>query len=183
MSQLTRLAGIPFARVVWALPIAFAIHEVEEWNILAWYQRYWTNTDGLAARTVWTWLTFAGGVGLLATWLLTRFPWPRLTAHLLLLLFAFPISHALIHLYYLGFFRAYNPGLLTAALLLLPAGHLVVRRAWLERLTAPWYLVSVGILCLVPIVGAARLHGRVPDGGLPWFNLGAAIAGWFFEAR
>jgi len=172
----------PFRRVAWLLPVAFAIHEAEEWNILAWYQRYWTNVGALTQRSSWTWLVFASALGCVATWLLTRLPWERVVAHLLLALFVFPVSHALLHLYFLWFFAAWNPGLLTAVTLLLPAGYLVAREALRRRLVSRWYLGALVLLGIPPIVGAARLAGRVPDTGLPWFNLGAALAEALFGA-
>ncbi len=55
---LRRLRELPFLRFVWILPSAFALHEAEEWNILAWYQEHWTNVGELTNRTVWTHLVF-----------------------------------------------------------------------------------------------------------------------------
>jgi len=32
--------------IIWAIPIFFSLHELEEWNILKWYKKHYVNFQG-----------------------------------------------------------------------------------------------------------------------------------------
>ena len=64
------LADQPFRRLVWLAPVALAIHESEEWNILRWYHEHWNNVGDLSNRIVRTWLVFYSVLGLVVTFAL-----------------------------------------------------------------------------------------------------------------
>ena len=70
--------SVPTRQLGWLLPVAFALHELEEWNIVAWYQRYWTNVDPTIVnqRNSWTWLAFASLFGFAWTFLASSLPQP-----------------------------------------------------------------------------------------------------------
>jgi hypothetical protein len=165
-----------FLRLVWVLPVAYALHEAEEWNILAWYRQYWLNVGDLGGRAVHTWLVFSSLVGFAVTALAVLPRRPRIAAHVLLLFFGFPFLHAFLHVYWLFFFGAYCPGAATSVLLLAPSFVLVAWRALEARLVRPWFVALACVLNAPQLVRGLSLGNTLPDDGLPWYRLSARIA-------
>ena len=161
-------------RILWVLPAVFALHELEEWNILAWYQSAWTNVgaDQMTPVIVRTWLVFATLLGLVWTYLGTRLRNPRVSAHVVLFFFLFlPFGHTVPHLYWLVDLRAYHHGVVTAVLLIVPLTLYVATRLVTEKLVSWWYLAVVFLLSVPQSVGAIRLGYQIPDEGLPHYQL------------
>jgi len=48
-----------FLTAIWLLPIALALHEAEEWNILGWEQRNFVNLPAKTNASVRTFLVFS----------------------------------------------------------------------------------------------------------------------------
>ena len=86
---MTKLSEVPIRRLLWLLPLAFALHELEEWNILDWYRQYWTNVDAelMTQRTVRTHLVWSSVLGFLWTVIATRFKRSTVTLHIVLVYF------------------------------------------------------------------------------------------------
>ena len=83
-------------RILWLLPVAFALHELEEWNILRWYHENWTNMqpEQMSPAIVQAWLGFITLLGFAWTFVGTRLPNPRLAAHVVMFFFMFlPFGH------------------------------------------------------------------------------------------
>jgi Protein of unknown function with HXXEE motif len=179
-NALQRLAERPFGYFVWLAPVALAIHEAEEWNILRWYHDHWNNVGALSNRTVWTWLVFYSVLGFLVTWLATRFRSTKVTACLVVFFFAFPFLHGFLHVYWLFSFGVYSPGVVTSVLLLIPACTALAARALREGLVPPWFVALSLLLNLPQFVGAIRLGDTFPGGGLPFYRLSEAIAQFLF---
>jgi len=57
------LSHLDFLQVVWLLPIAFALHEAEEWWILGWYERNFVDLTAKTNTSIHTFLVFASMVG------------------------------------------------------------------------------------------------------------------------
>lgn len=56
-----------YSTSVWFLPVAYALHELEEWNILGWHQRNYIDLPPPTDRTIRTFLMFATVVGFVWT--------------------------------------------------------------------------------------------------------------------
>ena len=164
-----------FFRLIWLLPLAYSLHEVEEWNILDWYHRHWVNVGTLTETTVRTWLVFSSLAGFAVTAVARIVP-ARLAAHGILLFFGFPLLHAFLHIYWVFYFGSYSPGVVTSALLLIPSFLLVAVYAVRHGLVAWWFIVAVLALNLTSIVRGIRLGNTLPDEGLPWYRLSQRIA-------
>jgi hypothetical protein len=87
----------PFRRLVWLAPIALALHEAEEWNILRWYQEFWNNVGRLSNTTIRTWLVFNRLLGFAVTGVATRFRSPRATAWIIVSLMTLPFVYELVY--------------------------------------------------------------------------------------
>jgi len=176
------LDAIPTGRLAWLLPVAFAFHELEEWNIAEWYLRYWTNVDPAMVnqRNSWTWLVFASFVGFLWTLLAVCSRNPKVTFHLLLVLFIPVFSHSLAHVYWLFSLGVYAPGVVTSVVFIIPFTAYVTFRAIRDGLVSSVYAVILFALTLPPIAWAIQLDNRLPDGGIPFLRFSAWLANLLF---
>jgi hypothetical protein len=176
------LRAIPTRHLGWLLPVAFAIHELEEWNIVAWYQRYWTNVDPtiLNQRNSWTWLAFASLFGFFWTFLASRSRNPTITFHILLVFFIAVFTHSLAHVYWLFSLGVYAPGVVSSISLIIPLTTYVTYRAIRERLVSSVYVAVVFAFTLFPTVWAIRLGNRLPDEGIPFLRFSSWLADLLF---
>ena len=180
---MTRLSEVPIRQLVWLLPLAFALHELEEWNILEWYQQYWTNINPelMTRRTVWTHLVWSSLFGFGWTFFATRFRRSKITLHIVLVYFTVvAFGHTFAHIYWLFDLGAYAPGIVTAAFLIIPITVYVFHRALEEKLVSGWYVaLLVAISLRLPISGV-RLNYRLPDEGLGMYRFASQLAGFLF---
>ena len=175
-------ASVPTRQLGWLLPIAFALHELEEWNIIAWYQRYWTNVDPTIVnqRNSWTWLAFASLLGFAWTFLASRFRNLTIMFHILLVFFIPVFSHSLAHVYWLFSFGVYAPGVVTSIILIIPITAYVTYRAIRDRFVSGAYAAVIFALTLFPTVWAIRLSNRLPDEGIPFLRFSSWLADLLF---
>lgn len=183
MGAVRRIGAQSFRRLVWLAPVSLALHEAEEWNILRWYHDHWSNVGSLSNRTVWTWLVCYGVLGFLVTLLATRFRNEKVTAHIVLFFFAFPFLHGFLHIYWVVFFGAYSPGVVTSVLLIIPVCAMLAVRGLREGLVRPWFVGLSLLLNLPQLISAIRLGDTLPDGGLPFYRLSGGIARLLFGSR
>jgi len=107
--------------VLWLLAISFALHEAEEWNIVAWQRANFTplpEFDEFGARVLLVLFALLG-VGFTALSLTLLSPRGALFA-LLPLFVAIVLGNALTHVVWLFAFGSYAPGVVTSAALLAP---------------------------------------------------------------
>src|SRR3954469_14205854 len=166
-------------RLLWLLPLALVIHDCEELaTIPAWLAAHGASVSGLLPRTL----------GLSEASLILTMDRPQLMlamGAILLLLTgvtaaaSFSRSMAALYIYGLvlgGFFlhgfghlaqgillRGYTPGLVTAALVVIPFSLFVYRALWRSRAlgrTASWVLAAAGAALVVPAILLALSSGR-----------------------
>ena len=155
------LTTVPFRRLIWALPIFWALHELEEWNILDWYQRHWVNVPDMTDTIVRTWLVFISLVGFVWTGVGAVIPNDRLRAVWTLPFFTvLPFGNALQHIYFVYEFDAYAPGVISAVLLIIP-GVLFLTWIALRRGLLPWWYVAIIYLPTFPQVRLVVQAGNV----------------------
>lgn len=141
-----------FLTAIWLLPIALALHEAEEWNILGWEQRNFVNLLAKTHASVRTFLVFFSLFGFLWTALAALFNNPKIAAFVLLPLAAGAFLNALQHLFYTMCFRQYAPGVITSVVLYLPTSAYRTTRAIQENLVPVAYVVVLGILAILGLI-------------------------------
>jgi hypothetical protein len=122
-------------RVLWLLAISFALHEAEEWNIVAWQRATFTPApefDELGARVLLVLFALLG-VGFTAA-ALTLLRMREALFALLPLFVAVVLGNALTHVGWQLAFGGYAPGVVTSAVLLVPLTAHLVYRVLRERL-------------------------------------------------
>lgn len=179
----TAKVSMPISRLLWLLAISFALHEAEEWNLVSWERAHFTPppefTD-LAARTL---LVLFALLGLSITAVSVRFLSTRGALVALLPLFvAVVFGNALTHLFWLFYFGAYAPGVITSGLLVVPLTLHLVRRVLRERLVPRAYvLVLLGLALLQPL-GAAAAGSTLSGSQLALQRLIMRFSQWLWGA-
>jgi hypothetical protein len=147
------LEGVSFSTVVWLLPIAVAIHELEEWNILGWYQRNFVELPPMSNASTRVFLVFMSLYGFAWTAIALLFSDLRVTAFLISLAAVVFLLNALQHVYWVIAFRTYAPGVITSALLVIPVILFLGLVAGAQGLLPVWYEL---LLCIAVIPGLAQ---------------------------
>ena len=155
------LSQIPFRKAVWLLPLAWTLHEAEEWNILDWYHAYWVKVPEATPTEMRVGLAFMSLVGVGWTTFTLLLRKPKLTAFLLLPFFTLmAAANAVQHIYWTFALQAYSPGVVTAVFLVIPSIVYLTARAVRENLIPRWY----GLVIYLPILRS--LHEAVLAGNV-----------------
>lgn len=159
------------------LATSFALHEAEEWNIVAWQRATFTPApefDELGARVL---LVVFALLGVGFTALALRLLSLRGALFALLPLFvAIVLGNALTHIAWQLAFGGYAPGVVTSAILLVPLTGYLVFRVLRERLVPRAFVIALlGVALLQPI--AVLSSGRtLSPAQLALQRLGAGVA-------
>ncbi len=167
------LNRIETRKLVYALPLISLLHELEEWNILAWHRFVNVGVPDVTDLHVRTALTFV--ILLNLVWvgisLLSR---SRKVMYVALIpLLAINIGNGFQHLIWLLEFGIYAPGVIFGFCLSVPVSLLIVGRIFMERAVVSWYPILFGLFALTlviltllrgnemdPMIGNAMILGR-----------------------
>lgn len=162
---------------LWLFVIAFSLHEVEEWNILRWYQRNYLDLPPSTDKAVRVWIVFVILVGLAWCAVATLPGNPVFAAYVFLPAIAVAMQNALQHVYWLFFFNQYAPGIITSVILILPSGGYLALRAIWQGYVPVWY-VGLLILLLIPgLVQTVQAKNKMTKQIRAIHHLGIKLAG------
>jgi hypothetical protein len=173
MAVLQRLG---FLSVLWLFPVAYALHEAEEWNIMTWYHRNYADLPPATDRSARTWIVFAS---------LASFVWfalaslpgsPSVAALTCLPAIALAIQNALQHVYWLFLFRQYAPGVITSVLLVIPIGGYLVARAVRQGHAPLWYAAIWAALIVPGLIQTVKAGNEMTPPVLAIHKLGIRLA-------
>lgn len=158
--------GLDFRNAIWLAPLAFGIHEMEEWNIDSFEKTHFAD-PGYASLVdhpvLWIGLALITLAGILWTALTS---WPknaRFAAFLTLPFFIFvAFGNALQHLVWTVSFRTYAPGVVTAVLLVAPVVIGLTILALRQRLIPWWYAVVLYVALTPTLISTVRGAASVP---------------------
>jgi hypothetical protein len=175
---------IPIRHLLGLLGVSFALHEAEEWNIVAWEHAHFSpapELDDLAARTL---LVLFAVLGLAFTALSIRFLSLRGAVVALLPLFvAVVLGNALTHIFWLFYFQTYAPGVVTSALLLVPLTAYLLYRVLEEQLVPRAYVWALLGLALLQPVGAIAGGSSLSGYQLATQRLGMGFSQWLWGSE
>ncbi len=98
--------------VIWLIPIFLFIHELEEWNILSWYKKYFNNLPGSTNVSIRIHIFTFGIVGFLITILAYISP-AVIKSLLIIFLSGFVLTNTIQHIIQTFQYGSYAPGLST----------------------------------------------------------------------
>ena len=134
-------------RSLWWVAAAMTVHEAEEWNIAEWQQRNFVDHTGIPNEAIWLGLVVITALYLLWILLATRLRSPIAIAAVALPAVALvAVGNSVQHITWTFLFAEYAPGVLTAALLVIPTS-----------VVAMWRMVEVDRRFAIPLLACAAL--------------------------
>lgn len=167
-----------FLIAIWLLPIALALHEAEEWNILPWYQR---NFVGLPVKTnasIRTFLVFLTLFGFFWTALAVLSNNTTIAAFMVLLFATGAFLNGLQHVFYTIYFKQYAPGVITAIVFVLPTIGYLTTRAIQENLVPIVYVGVLGTVTIVGLIQTMRAGNTFTPSLRAISHFGTALSRW-----
>jgi hypothetical protein len=138
------LLSINFKTIIWAIPILLMLHELEEWNILEWYDSTFQGSSPSNKLGIRLWIVLVGIVGFVITAVSSLFPELRITATIMVILALITVTNGLQHIYWTITFKKYSPGVVFATIGL-AVGLLVCITALVQNIIPIYYIVLLGI--------------------------------------
>jgi hypothetical protein len=177
IETLPELSGLKFQRLIWLLPCGWLLHEAEEWNILAWYQRYWVDVPQMEPGVVRVGLGLVGLVGLVWTFIGTLAGSPKFAAFFVLPFFTIlAFGNAVQHIYFVYKFQAYAPGVVTAVILVIPSVLFLTYLAVRQELVSWWYAAAIYLPAIPAVVTAVQAGNKFPSVIREIYGLSESIA-------
>jgi hypothetical protein len=158
----TALEQISFLNISWIFFAFFVIHEFEEWNIDQFEHQHFEGLPPAATdRSARMWIVFISLVGLIWCAVATVPGNPTIAAWIFLPAIAIMLQNALQHIYWSYYFKKYAPGVITAALLLIPFGCYVTVRAIEHGYLPIWYAVVWAVFVLMGFVQTVKAGNKM----------------------
>lgn len=157
---------VNFRKAIWLAPLAWTLHEAEEWDINRFESRHFIDPGYFSLvdhPVLWIGLAQVALQGMLWTALTA---WPRnsrCAAFLSLPWFIyFSFGNALQHFWWEFRFGGYTPGIVTATLLVAPVVIGLTIKAIREKLI-PWWYAGIFYLCAAGmLISAIRSGDHIP---------------------
>ena len=160
MDYITDWAGL--RDFIWVIPLMFSIHEVEEWNILKWYRKYYKNLPESTNTSIRIHIVVLSLVSVLLTLLAVMVPGNALFAVITVFMSVFILLNFLQHVICTIQLRAYSPGLFTGIMCIMVITGMNVIFALNGFIALPYYLMT---LFIVPsLVGTLKVKGEMTKG-------------------
>jgi hypothetical protein len=161
-SILTVLENLDFIGALWVFVLLFMIHELEEWNITKFEHRNFIGVPpGTTAKSDRVWIAFISLVGCLWCAAATLPGDPTIAAFVLLPALVLALSNALQHIFWTFYFKQYAPGVVSAALLLVPSICCLVAWAVLQGYAPIWYVVVWAVPAVLGLAQTVRAGNRI----------------------
>lgn len=152
---------IDFLSLMWLFPTALTLHELEEWNIVKWYDQYFVDLPDKTNTSTRFFLVFISVVGFLWTGLAALWGDATVVAYILFSFLAIVFLNCLQHIYWQFRFRTYAPGIVTSVLLLLPIIGILVYRAVADGIVPVWYVLILSLVVIPGFVETIKAGNRM----------------------
>lgn len=167
MDWLKTLRDLPFTTLIWLLPISLTLHELEEWNIMPWYQANFANPPQTPDHAAHTGLLFISALGFFVTLLASGFRNTKITAGLTLTFFiAIVFGNAMQHVYWLIAFDTYAPGVISAILLVMPVVVFITWQSISRNILPVAFVIPIYGFAVLSLFATVRAGDHVTEGFL-----------------
>jgi hypothetical protein len=156
------LGQISFLNIVWIFFAGFIVHELEEWNIDRFEHEHFEGISPAATdRSARLWILFISLVGLVWCTVATLPGSPASAAWIILPAVAVMLQNALQHVIWTVYFRQYAPGVISAALLLIPSGSYLFARALQQDYIPVWYAIIWAAFVIIGFAQTVRAGNKM----------------------
>lgn len=144
---------------IWIIPFMFSIHEIEEWNILKWYKKYYKNLPESTNTSIRIHIITFCVLSCLLTLLANILNGTFLFSLIVIFLSSFILLNFLQHIIWTIQLRTYSPGLLTAILCILSVVFVNVQLIQGNLIILPFYII---VLFIIPsLIGTMKVNGEM----------------------
>ncbi len=163
MNTITATLGqVNFLYIVWIFFVFFVLHEFEEWNIDQFEHEHFEGIPSAATnRSAHMWILFISLAGLLWCVIATALGSPTVAAWIILPAVAVMLQNAIQHIVWSVYFRMYAPGVISAALLLIPSGSYLFARALRQGYLPIWYEMVLVMFIAVGVAQTIRAGNKM----------------------
>ncbi|ORC28819.1 hypothetical protein B4O97_18990 [Marispirochaeta aestuarii] len=144
---------------IWLIPIVFSIHELEEWNILKWYKRYYKNIPESTNTSIRIHIiTFC-----VLSFILTTIAFLMRNTFVLSLIVAFVSAfiyfNVIQHIIWTVQLKAYSVGLLTGIVSIIIVAYVNYSFIVNNLINSVFYIIF--ILTVIPIIKTFKVNGEM----------------------
>ncbi len=158
----TALEQVNFLNILWMFFAFFVLHEFEEWNIDRFEHKHFEGIPPAATdRSARMWIGFISLVGLIWCAVATIPGSPAVAAWVMLPAIAIMLQNAIQHMVWSVYFRQYAPGVLSAALLLVPTGYYLFARALHQGYIPIWYAAAWAVFVAAGFVQTVLARNKM----------------------
>ncbi len=169
---------VEFKHIIWIIPVTLLVHELEEWNIVNWHKKNFTNGLEETYLSTRMWELFLSLVGFAWTAIAFFIPNNTVASIWLLVLVDFTLLNGLQHLYLLFHLKRYNPGLFFSNVFGIPAAVYIACRILVEGFLPFWALIIFALLIVPGLVSTVNSRDKMPKMIYIVNNIGIKLANW-----
>lgn len=133
--------------VMWVIPAIFFLHEMEEWNILDWYQTTYCPPPPSTKLSCRIWLFVISILGFIVTTAAYIVQNETVSAMVILFLVVFSTFNGVQHIYWTFAFKKYAPGVIWSSIGII-AGLIVTAVVYSKNLVSPVYICVLYAICI-----------------------------------
>lgn len=145
--------------LIWAIPILFSIHELEEWNILDWYRKYYVNIPKSTHFSIHLHIVSFCVVGFLLTYVAYHFRETFIFSLIVSFISAFILLNTFQHVVWTLQLKTYSPGLVTGLLafcVVLFVNVVLIRNHMIQ---IPYYALL--LLVIIPAINTVKIKNEM----------------------
>lgn len=113
---LTFYNNLDFKSLIWSIPIILLLHELEEWNILKWYDELFIDIPKSTNFSLRIWLILISAIYFVITGLSFVISNNTISAYIMAALIMVTIENGLQHIYWTIYFKRYAPGVVFSSI-------------------------------------------------------------------
>jgi di/tricarboxylate transporter len=144
---------------IWAIPIFFSLHELEEWNILNWYKKYYVNLPGSTNFSIHLHIVFFCIVGFLLTYIAYQFRQTFLFSLVISFLSGFILLNTFQHIVWTFQLKTYSPGLASSIIILFVIVIVNIILIRNNMIQVPFYALI--LLFILPAINTLKIKNEM----------------------
>ena len=144
---------------IWAIPVFFSLHELEEWNILNWYKKYYVNLPGSTDFSIHLHIIFFSAAGFLLTYIAYQFHQTFLFGIIISFISGFILLNTFQHVVWTLQLKTYSPGLASGIVMfsvMVYVNAVLIRN---ELIQLPYYAII--LLFIKPAINTIRIKNEM----------------------
>jgi len=175
MNFINKIRKIKVETLLKIIPFVFLLHELEEWNTLAWHQKHQVNVPDVIdadLRTIFILLIIFAFTVVYGSLLLKN---RKVTAYILFPLLSFLLYNGVVHFYWTILFKSYSPGLIFGFFIGVPLTSIVLYRMVTQGLVKKRYALVSFLIIFFLFIHVVQLGSELEAGIANLMILGKRI--------